>query len=321
VGASTHSFHSNPFLRRQFLKQLVGWALGGLALAHSSWSFANDLKNPVGYATISWPESEFDHALQTVAGLGFKGVQMLGWARDAFAAAKTWQLRERLEAAGLQPVTLSCSGLSLDPGNLTDVSGEFRSYANFFKNLNGKYLQMTDDGRPGAKYPPEQIEALGSALNKLGKIAQDGGLALGYHPHVGTLGETREGLGRVLDATDPRYVKLIADVAHLTLGGSDPAEVVSTYHERLLFCHFKDVRKDVSALYHKDPAAARRAKHTFTEVGTGVVNFPAILQAFRDTQFDGWVIVELDGYQRRPGGPDESARMNKAAIEKLGLQI
>lgn len=279
------------------------------------------LSNPVGYATISWPKSELDHAVKTISQLGFKGVQLLGWVREAFAGDKAKQLRDHLSALRLQPVALSCSGLKLDPGNLADVSVEFRAYASFFKRMGGKYLQITDGGRPRASYSSHQIRALGKAVTDLGKMAQDEGLEMGYHPHIGTLGETREGLGRVFDATDPRHVKLIADVGHLALGGADPAEVIRAYHAQLIFCHFKDVRKDAAVLFKNDPDAGRRAKYHFSEVGTGVVDFPAVVRAFGDTHFRGWVIVELDGNEQRPGGPDESARINKSAIEKLGLRI
>ncbi len=294
---------------------------GGFVFSRLLSAVGVELSNPIGYATISWPRSKFDHALQTISRLGFKGVQLLGWTSDAFAGGKSGDLREQLSALHLQPVTLSCSDLDLDPANLADVSEKFHSYATFFKQLNGRYLQMTDGGRPDAKYTATQIKAFGQGMNQLGKIARDAGLAMGYHPHVGTLGETREGLGRVLDATDPRYVKLIADVAHLTLGGSDPAEVISTYRERLLFCHFKDIRKDAAELHQKNPDALRQTKFQFTEIGAGIVNFPAIVRTFREIAFNGWVIVELDDSERRPGGPDESAEMNKSAIEKLGLRL
>jgi inosose dehydratase len=307
--------------RREFLKRAGSLVLSCFASGRVILGAQDALPNPVGYAAISWPRHGFDHALATISRLGFKGAQFLGWVEKAYLGPKVETLRGRLNELKLQPVTLSCSGLSLDAGHLADVSAPFRAYANFFHQLEGKYLQMTDGGRPNGVYTADQIDALGRSMNELGRMAQDAGLVMGYHPHVGTLGETRHGLGLVLDATDPRYVKLIADVAHLTLGGSNPAEVIRTYRERLILCHFKDVRKEVAELYKRTPAAARHARYHFCEVGTGVVDFPAIVAAFRETRFDGWVIVELDDYARRPGGADESARMNKNAIEKLGFRI
>jgi inosose dehydratase len=189
------------------------------------------------------------------------------------------------------------------------------------KLLGGRNLQITDGGHPGVNYSAGEIKALGTRMNGLGKIAADSGLVLGYHPHFGTLGETRKGLGRVLDATNPKYVRLIADVGHLTLGGSDPAEVIRTYHDRLIFLHFKDVRKDVLAQARKSRNLVRKTRYLFCEIDQGGVNFPAILQALRDIKFDGWVIIELDAYHVRPGGPAASARMNRDAMRQMGFKV
>jgi inosose dehydratase len=307
--------------RRSFLQQVgslgAAWC-GSVLLARGAEA---PLPNPVGYAAISWPDNQFDEALTTIASLGFKGVQMLGWVRGSYAGDKALELKARLNTLKLQATALSCSGLSLRPDDDRDGIAELRAYAGFFQRMGGLYLQITDGGRPNREYSAEQVKQLGRRMNILGGLAQDFGLTLGYHPHFNTLGETREGLGRVLDATDPRYVKLIADVGHMTMGGSDPAEIIRTYHDRLLFFHFKDVRRDVMELARKDRNLVRRSKYHFCEIGTGAVNFPAIVQAFRDTQFKGWVIIELDGYEPPPGGPAESARLNKQGVQRLGFQI
>jgi inosose dehydratase len=307
--------------RRSFLQQVGSLGAAWCSSVLLARGAEAPLPNPVGYAAISWPENQFEEALTTIAGLGFKGVQMLGWVREAYAGTKTQALADRLAELRLQPVTLSCSELELTPGEPGDEVAQLRAYAAFFQRLKGLYLQITDGGRPNRKYSAEEIQSLGRRMNILGGLAREFGLTLGYHPHFGTIGETRQGLGRVLDATDPRYVKLIADVGHLALGGADPAEVIRTYHERLIFLHFKDVRNDVFELARKNRDLVRKKEYHFCEIGTGAVDFPAIIQAFRDTRFKGWVIVELDGYEPRPGGPAESARINKQGAQRLGFQI
>ena len=313
---------SNPYVarRREFLKQAgtvaVAWCAGPRLGAGMS---PPEARPPVGYATISWPRERFDDALRTISDLGFAGLQMLGWVRDAYAGEKAAELRQRLETLKLRPTALSCSKAKLDPAQAKDETAQLRDYAAFLKGLGGNYLQITDGGHPGQKYSTDEVKALGAAMNALGKVAQEYGLTLGYHPHFGTLGETREGLGRVLDSTDPRYVKLIADVAHLTLGGADPVEVIQTYHERLVFLHFKDVRKDVRELARQNRDLVRHTKYHFCEIGRGVVDFPRIVETLRGLGSPHWIIVELDGYEPPPGGPAESARVNKEALQKLGL--
>ena len=315
-----------PTDRRAFLQKLAAIAgtnsLVGLGAAGVPRLLATGLAapaNPVGYATIAWPESQFSSALETISELGFKGVQFLAWVRDAYAGSKTPALGRRLQDLRLKPVTLSCSNVNLDPDQPADESDKVRACAGFFRDLGGLYLQVIDAGDPNKKYPPEAIKALGDRITALGKLTQDYGLLLGYHPHFGSIGETREGMGGLLEATDPQYVKLIADVGHLTLGGADPAEVVRTYHQRLICTHLKDVRKDVAALARQDRNLVRQKDYQFCEIGKGIVDFPAVVRALREVDFRGWHIVELDGNESPPGGPAESARMNQAAVKELGL--
>jgi len=279
------------------------------------------LPNPVGYATIAWPRQEFSHALETISRLGFRGVQMLGWVCEAYSGTKGQELGRRLASLKLRPMALSCSAAQLAPERQGNETVEVRSYAEFFARLGGTFLQVTDGGNPTKTYSAEDIRSLGARMNALGKMAQDFGLTLGYHPHFGTLGETRKGLGRVLDATDARYVKLIADVAHMALGGSDPAEVIRTYGQRLCFLHFKDVRKEVAALALQDRNLVEKQGPPFCEIGLGIVNFDAVVKALRAVRFNGWVVVELDTGNSTQGGPDASAVLNRDALRKLGFKV
>ncbi len=307
--------------RRDFLKQAAGVALACCGPFARGRALPQALPNPVGYAALAWPESQFDQALKTISQLGFKGVQMLGWVRQAFAGDKALALKARLNALNLQAVALSCSEIELNPDGPANEIAQIRAYAAFFQRLGGLYLQVIDGGRPDRAYSAQQIMSLGRRMNILGGLAREFGLTLGYHPHFNTIGETREGLGRMLDATDPKYVQLIADVGHLALGGVDPAEVLRTYRERVMFLHFKDVRRDVAELAWKDRNLVRTKKYHFCEIGLGVVDFPAIVRVLHETRFPGWIIVELDGYEPRPGGPAESAHINKQAVQRLGLGI
>jgi len=309
----------DEYSRRDFLRQTSVLALAWSTSSTGAQATARPLTNPIGYATISWPQSQFLQALDTISSLGFAGVQMLGWVKDAFGGDKADELKERLRKLRLQPAALSCSKVKLDPAHLQDESGQIREYAAFLKGLGGFNLQVTDSGSADGKYSRSEMKTFGARLNDLGKMAQEFGLNLGYHPHFGAFGETREGLKRVLDSTDPRYVKLIADVAHLTLGGSDPAEVIRTYHDRLSLVHLKDVRKDVAELAQANRDLVRSNAYHFCEIGRGTVDFQAVLHVLRG--FQGWLIVELDGYEVPPGGPAESAEINKGALQKLGLNV
>jgi inosose dehydratase len=307
--------------RRKFLRTLASLSVAPGALAKLRAAGGDVLPNPVGYATISWPREELPHALATISRLGYGGVQLLGWVREAYPTTKAQELGELLASFKLKPVALSCRAVQLAPERQGNEIAEVRSYAEFFHRLGGIFLQVTDKGNPTKEYSAADIKNLGSRMNASGKVAQDFGLTLGYHPHFGTIGETRQGLGHVLEATDPRYVKLIADVAHLAFGGSDPAEVIRTYGQRLGFLHVKDLRKEIAATARQDRNLVAGKGPPFCEIGLGIVNFAAVVQAIRAVQFSGWVVVELDEGNSTLGGPDASAGRNRDELRKIGFDV
>ena len=118
--------------RRNFLRAVaaVGFAQAGF---DGLIAKARDvLPNPIGYAMIAWPEREFAHGLDVVSQLGFRGVQMLGWVREAYAGGKTQELKQKLAGLKLKPVALSCSAAGLAPGKQGNETVEVRGYAEFF---------------------------------------------------------------------------------------------------------------------------------------------------------------------------------------------
>lgn len=314
---SNQNFRNN---RREFLKQAGGVILASGVALPQMLQASPALPNPVGYSAASWPANQFDDAMLDVSALGFQGIQIPGLVEHEYRG-KIGTLKARLEILKLKPAAVSCSGLNPSPSEAKDYSSDLKRYAAFTKQLGARNLQITGGDKPGARYTAGQIKAFGSRLNHLGKLAQSSGLVLGYQPHLETMGDTRDGLSRILAATDPKNVRLIADVAQLALGGADPAEVIRTYHARLLFLHFKDVRKNVLAEARKNSGAALKSRNLFCEIGQGGVDFQAIVKAIREVGFSGWVILELAMDQTRLGNPAESARTSLEALKKMGFHL
>jgi inosose dehydratase len=302
--------------RRDFLK-LTGL---GTSVATLASGRASARPNPVGYAMISWPDEQFDEALPIVSGLHYRGVQFRADVYRAYAT-KPAELKDRLRSLNLKPVALSFPTVSVDPAKRVETIALFRDYAKFLHQLGGLYLQLIDGGDPDATYSNSEIQSYGEHLNELGKIAHDSGVTFTYHPHLSSIGETREGMDRILAATDSRYLKLEPDTAHMSLGGMDVPDAIRTYRDRLAYLHFKDVVKEVADQARVNRASIRKAKVRFCEVGRGVVNFPAVLKALDDVHFTGWIIVELDAYEAPPGGPAEAARTNRDEMRKMEFKV
>src|SRR5436190_21790267 len=219
-----------------------------------------------GYAAITWGGDDLK-AIDDVAAVGFPGIQIRSNILEQFGSRPA-ALREILAQHHLTFVALSSGNVKYEPAIEKQVIEEHTSHAKFVHDAGGLFLQVTDERPRGRAIAPADYKRAGRLLTEIGKRTADLGVPLGYHNHMNTLGEAPEEVDRVMDAADPRYVKLELDVAHYAQGGGDPAKAIRTYHNRLLFLHIKDVE----SLAGKPPPNDYR----FVELGRGRVDLPAI---------------------------------------------
>jgi len=146
---------------------------------------------------------------------------------------------------------------------------------------------------------------------EIGKRTADLGIPLGYHNHMGTLGERPEEVAQILDAADPRYVKLELDIAHYQEGGGDPVNAIRTYADRLLFLHIKDVED-------RPGGPSGSGGYRFVELGRGKVDVKGCFAALHDVKFRGWAVVELDAVPDNARTPKASAAINQQFLHSIG---
>jgi inosose dehydratase len=272
---------------------------------------AADIK--FGYAAITWGGRDLQ-AIDDIAAVGFKGIQLRSNILAQFGERPA-ALRDILDQHHLTMVALSSGSVKIDPQLTQQVIAEHTSHAKFVRDVGGLYLQVTDDRPKDRPVVAADYARLGRLMSEIGKRAADLGVPLGYHNHMNSLGEKPEEVDRILEAADPRYVKLELDVAHYHQGGGDPVKAIRRYHDRLLFMHIKDVESVPSTT--GDQAASYR----FVELGRGKVDLKGVFAALQDVKFRGWAIVELDSVPDKTRTPKESALINKKYLEDLGLQI
>lgn len=263
-----------------------------------------------GYAAITWG-GEDRRAIDDIAALGFRGIQLRASAVDQWGE-RPEALRELLTERGLTLVALSSGTVRLDPAREAEDLARHVRHAKFLRDAGGLYLQVLDE-RPRDRTPtPDDFRRLGALLTELGRRTADLGIPTGYHNHMGALGEAPDEVARVLEATDPRYVRLILDTAHYRQGGGDPAAAVREYADRLLFLHLKDLE---APLPGEGPGSYR-----FVELGRGKVDFRAVFAALEDVGFEGWGIVELDAVPDGARTAKQSGAISRAYLEALGFR-
>lgn len=263
----------------------------------------------IGYAAITWGDS-LTEAITDIASLGYKGIQLRANAVKLFQDPAA--LKAKLAQADLNFTALSSGDIALDPSEEAANLTLHEDHAKYLSAAGGSYLQLLGTFRTDGKFTAEEYIRTGKLLTEIGKRAADHGVQIGFHNHMGSIAQAPEQLAKILDAADPRYVKLLLDVAHYKQGGGDPAVAVRQYADRLLFVHFKDVKP-----------ADTKSGYEFVELGQGSVDLPAVVTALRAIHFHGWAIVEFD---REPAGstrtPKESAQLSKSYIEHtLGLPV
>jgi inosose dehydratase len=262
----------------------------------------------IGYAAITWKEND-NQAIEDISAVGYPGIQLRANVLNEYPDPQA--LKDVLAKHNLTFVALSSGDAPLDPAVEKKNLELHAAHARYLHQAGGKYLQVI--GMFAQKtYTPSDYKREGRLLTEIGKRAADYGIQTGFHNHMGSIGQTPEQVDAILDAADPRYVKLELDTGHYVQGGGDPAEAIRKYHDRLLFLHLKDV----------EPAATKSG-YQFVELGQGRVNFVAVFDALRSANFRGWGVVELDG--ERTGAnrtPKQSAEMSKDyLIHKLGVQV
>jgi inosose dehydratase len=267
-----------------------------------------------GYAAITW-EGDDLKAIEDVSAVGFPGIQLRSPILKLFGD-KPQALKELLARRRLAFVALSSGGMRIDTQFEAEDLATHTKHARFLRDAGGLYLQMTDT-RPKRELVADDYRRLGHLLTELGKRTADIGIPVAYHNHMNGIGERPEEVAAVLDAADPRYVKLLLDIAHYQQGGGDPVKAIADYRDRMIFLHIKDLEAPL-------PGATGdlRRSYRFVELGRGKVDMKGVFDALRSQRFRGWAVVELDRVTDPARSAKDSAIICRDYITNtLGLTI
>ena len=303
--------------RRNFMAG-SGIALTGSWLTRHAMAAENEIN--VGYHAITWGDN-VDQAINEISELGFRGIQIRRADYEKYAG-RVSEFKEILAARKLTVVSISTGNVTIKPETEKQELEDRLKMAKWMKDIGGLYLQATDGVRAKVGVNDlDDFKKLGRRLTEIGKRTfGEHGIKLGFHNHMNNLGERREEFDRIMEATDPKHLWALLDIAHMQAAGGDPVKLTRDYINRLIYPHFKDVvihPSGAAGLDGKPP----RPKYDFVELGQGRVNIPAVLQIMKDYRFKGWIIIELD---KSPTGrtPKESAAISKKYVEeKLKLKV
>jgi len=295
-------------------------------------------KNKVrlGIAPIAWTnddmpdlgkENTFEQCVSEMALAGFTGSEIGGKYPGDVS-----KLKKALDMRGIQICNCWFSSFLIsEPYEVTER--EFIRQADFLKAMNAEVIGVSEQSysiqgklnQPvwEGKYEmnEEEWKLLADGLNKLGRIAEDKGMKLTFHHHMGTVVQTEEEIDRFMELVDPELVYLLFDSGHLSFAGINPERVLKKYVSRVRHVHLKDIRKDIVNKSRSEKWSFLKGvrEGVFTVPGDGDVDFVPVFRILEEAGYEGWVVVEAEQDPAKADPLEYAIKARKYIAEKTGL--
>jgi len=249
----------------------------------------------IGAQLIIWRrrvESDLLGVLDEVSSLGYEGIE---------CGPNVFNMVSDAEKA-LSSRGLSLAGLHT---NIRLVDKERVEKAiDTLENLGGRYLIFSGAG--GRENTDENYLESSKRLEEYGRLARRHGVTVCYHNHWQEIVNDERGIRLILENTDPEHVALCVDTYWVKHGGEDPLEFIKKHQDRIVYLHLKDGTTE----------GMRKTPPEFLELGRGIIDFPAIIEAAKSLNIE-WAVVEQD---RTSLTPKESMAISRRYLkENFGL--
>ncbi|PGB52072.1 myo-inosose-2 dehydratase [Bacillus anthracis] len=290
----------------------------------------------LGIAPIAWTnddmpelgaENTFEQCISEMALAGFNGSEVGNkYPRNTVVLKKSLELRN-LEIASAWFSTF----LTTKP--IEETVEEFIKHRDFLHDMGAKVIVVSEQGHsiqglmdvPLFKNKPvfteEEWDKLADGLHHLGKLAQEKGLHIVYHHHMGTGIQTTAEIEKLMDMTDPELVSLLFDTGHLVFSGEEPLYILKKYLSRIKHVHLKDIRQEVVDIVKENELSFLQAvkNGAFTVPGDGVIGFDEVFTILANSDYKGWFVVEAEQDPALANPFEYALKARKFIQEKAGL--
>jgi sugar phosphate isomerase/epimerase len=157
------------------------------------------------------------------------------------------------------------------------------------KTLGAKHVRLGSLPRPDGVFDLNVVQDAVVFFNQIGKTLDEQGLHFSYHNHGFEFAPHGDGTlyDYMIQETDPRYVSFELDTYWVMHAGYDPVALLETYPDRFRLLHLKDLKKGVVGHYELPSN-----RENDVVLGTGQVDFPAVLKAAQNTRIEYYYIED-----------------------------
>ena len=168
---------------------------------------------------ITWGRYGFATAIQEISALGFTGFEAFAFVVDDFGFDRLG----RVQTGALRAPTEARSSVRrrrFAPRG--PLRGDGRTECTYRPLPGGQRCRPAGAG-PGPaagrrSQPRRSAELRPKCANEIGRRVAEYGVLACAHPHVNTVIERKDEIDLLMERTDPRYVAMAADTAHLPQG-------------------------------------------------------------------------------------------------------
>jgi sugar phosphate isomerase/epimerase len=246
----------------------------------------------IAYApTTMYRKDEAEEAFKHVSDAGYDGIELLPsiYCRNSdiqVKKMKTLMKNYKLELACLPTLHLR------DKKSLSFV----KKVIDVCRELETEYIFFAPPTKNECKWE-NYIEYARSAC----KYAENAGIVLTVHHHAGTIVETLNETLAMIKQVNSSALGVCFDTGHYALFEDNLKVCVKKLVGLIEYVHLKDLasrRKKMKIrreeLVLGTPYYSNIAKE-FTDLGEGTLDFEEVLRSLKETGYDGWLTVEMEG--------------------------
>ena len=237
-------------------------------------------------------------SLERLARQGYNACELVQWGGDPKVfGLPAEEFKAVCDKNGVEIVSTH-SSIQEDPSKETEIMNRWRELFKIQKACGGKYFVIPSYG---VDYSVAGLKQMCDYFNRVGKLASEYGLKLGYHNHSAEFKKLKDSdqvmWEYLVENTNPKYVCFELDVYWCTKGGKDPVAYLKKYPKRIQLLHIKD---------------------DFV-IGDGdVVDFENVFKQFRK---NGWrnyfVEIETPGWLREKTNADGSKYTDDQVMDEM----
>ena len=274
----------------------------------------------VGHTGILWMKHEdVEGGIKIISENGFNYIELFAW------TLKTFHDEGRKEICKEYNIPLISSYYSIDivdPAKRAEEMAKLSEWTDIITGMGGKFATFGGNSVPRKGFNfNEHKKYTVDFVNEAAKIMQGKGMQLNFHPHTGTPVETEEEIRSFMDAIDTKYVGFAPDIGQIQKGGADPVQITKDYLSIIKLVHFKDYCGKVK-FDDEGKEIDQSGFVCYSPLGQGVVDLAGILDILENYKdFNGPIMVELDGTDHQPISSEEAVKINRAYLENLGYSF